>query len=35
VEVQISPRARNVVRAVLNLGVAVVVLLAATMTVHG
>jgi hypothetical protein len=35
VEVQISPRARNVVRAALNLGVVIVVLLAASMTVHG
>jgi len=35
VEVQIRPRVRNVVRAALNLGVVIVVLLAASMTVHG
>jgi uncharacterized membrane protein len=35
VEVHISSRARRIVRAALNLGVVVVVLLAATMSAHG
>ncbi len=34
-EVQVSQRVRNVVRASLNLGVVLVVLLAASMTVRG